>query len=191
MTTRCIMLIRHAEKPHGPDGRTHGVNAAGAPDAGSLSVKGWQRAGALIPYFTSMADYLQERRICHPRHIFAARPTGQHPSTRPTDTVSPLADRTAIPIDESWSASDAPGEFASQLRAFDVPVLVCWRHDELPALAQAILQRDAAPAQWPEDRFDMTWVIRDDGSGGSGGSGWTFVQTPQLLLAGDQARVIG
>ena len=40
-----ILLIRHAEKPDGQDG---GVNVDGACDEKSLTVRGWQRAGALI-----------------------------------------------------------------------------------------------------------------------------------------------
>lgn len=81
---------------------------------------------------------------------------------------------------------EAAGRLVSRLvgiRSEDTPVLVCWRHDYLPALAREVLQRNAPPILWPEERFDMTWVIRDDGTGG------TFVQTPQLLVSGDQARV--
>jgi broad specificity phosphatase PhoE len=46
MPTRKIMVIRHAEKAL-PGGVISGVNEAGGPDPNSLSVRGWQRAGAL------------------------------------------------------------------------------------------------------------------------------------------------
>ncbi|MBW8894484.1 MAG: hypothetical protein JF617_21180 [Burkholderiales bacterium] len=66
-----------------------------------------------------------------------------------------------------------------------MPVLVCWRHDELPGLARAILRDSGVPGTWPDDRFDLTWSIRRNDEG------WTFLQLPQLLLAGDRVEVIG
>jgi len=177
----CIMLIRHAEKPRAGQ---QGVDVAGTPDSGTLSVTGWRRAGALVPYFASLAERLHGRLLGRPRHIFAARATDRQPSTRPRDTVQPLADLLGIPVDERWSAGDPVGLIADELRAFDVPVLVCWRHDELPKLGKAILPDGTVPRAWPEDRYDVTWVFRRDGDR------WKLLQVPQLLLAGDRADVI-
>lgn len=42
-----IMLIRHAEKP-AASGVPYGVEPDGSQDAESLTVAGWQRAGALV-----------------------------------------------------------------------------------------------------------------------------------------------
>ena len=42
------------------------------------------------------------------------------------------------------------------------------------------------PAQWPDDRFDMIWVVDRDGANGP----WHFAQVPQLLLSGDVAHPI-
>ena len=44
-----IMLVRHAEKPTTPPPK--GVDENGADDKNSLIVRGWQRAGALTPFF--------------------------------------------------------------------------------------------------------------------------------------------
>lgn len=178
---RCIMLIRHAEKPS--QGRP-GVNEAGEPQEGTLSVAGWRRAGALVPYFASLADRVHVRLVCRPERILAARPTTRHPSTRPADTVRPLAALLGLAVDEAWSADDPVDQLADTLRNFDAPVLVCWRHHELPALARAILQDDGIPDRWPDDRFDLTWSIRDDGDG------WVFMQVPQLLFAQDRIDVL-
>lgn len=178
---KCIMLIRHAEKP--PQGRP-GINEAGEPQEGTLSVAGWRRAGALVPYFASLADRVHVRLVCRPEHIVAARPTPAHPSTRHADTVRPLADLLGLAVDERWSADDPVDATAEALRQFEAPVLVCWRHHGLPALARALLQDDGIPAHWPDDRFDITWSIRHDGDG------WLFIQVPQLLFAGDRVEVI-
>jgi hypothetical protein len=45
-----ICIIRHAEKQLG-DGPPHAVALDGSPDPESLTVAGWQRAGALISLF--------------------------------------------------------------------------------------------------------------------------------------------
>lgn len=179
--TKCIMLVRHAEKPGiGEDG----VDDTGLPDNGSLSVQGWRRAGAFVPYFASLAERAHERMLCRPQYILAATSTEKHPSTRPRDTVEPLADRLGIWIDERWSDADPVDKVAEHLCALDAPVLVCWRHDGLPALGKAILQRDEVPTHWPADRFDVTWSFRLDASR------WEFVQVPQLLLAGDRLEAL-
>lgn len=178
---RCIMLIRHAEKP--PEGRA-GVNEAGEPQQGALSVAGWRRAGALVPYFASLADRLHNRLVCRPEHIVAARPTPRHPSTRPADTVRPLAALLGLEVDERWSAEDPVDGIGAALRALEVPVLVCWRHAGLPALARAVLNDDRIPRHWAENRFDITWSIRRDGED------WMFMQVPQLLFAQDRVDVL-
>lgn len=179
--SKCIMLIRHAEKPTPGDAA---VDVRGQADERALSVTGWQRAGALAPYFASLTDRLHARHLCRPEHIFAARATAMHPSTRPRDTVKTLAAVLGIGVDERWSDEDPLEHVAEVLRNFEVPVLVCWRHDYLPAMARAILRDHPVPEVWPADRFDLTWSIRRDGGG------WELLQVPQLLLPGDQADVI-
>ena len=177
--SKCIMLIRHAEKPG--QGRS-GVDDDGHLDERSLSVAGWRRAGALVPYFALLADRMHARLVCRPEHIFAARATPLHPSTRPRDTITPLADALGIAVDERWSDEDPLEQFAQTLRNLDVPVLVCWRHDYLPALARAVLGAGDVPRVWPGERFDLTWSIRPDGDR------WMFLQVPQLLLHGDRVE---
>lgn len=179
--SKCIMLIRHAEKP--PQGQA-GVNEAGEPQDGTLSVAGWRRAGALVPYFASLADRVHTRLLCRPQHIHAARPTDLHLSTRPADTVQPLAALLGLSVDERWSAEDPVDHLADALRVLEDPVLVCWRHHGLPALARAILKGDGIPEHWPDDRFDLTWSIRQENDG------WVFIQVPQLLFATDSVDVL-
>ena len=46
MAAEKIMIIRHAERPP-DDGSIDGVNMSGTKDPKELTVRGWQRAGAL------------------------------------------------------------------------------------------------------------------------------------------------
>src|SRR5450631_1094991 len=80
--TKRIMFIRHAEKPGGDD---RGVEIDGTKDDGSLTVRGWQRAGALVPFFLTRPEL-------KPRVIFACAIRHGEKSKRPMQTVTPLAD---------------------------------------------------------------------------------------------------
>jgi len=105
-------------------------------------------------------------------------------------TLQPLADELDLPIDQSCRADDEPAAVAQALLATAGVVLVSWRHDELPSLARALAVAAAPelvaciPSNWPDDRFDLLWLLdRHSGT-------WRFLQQPQLLLAGDVADTI-
>ena len=176
-----IMLIRHAEKPQ--DGE-QAVNSVGQPDERSLSVTGWMRAGALVRYFAMPEPRNGHSRIVRPVHLLAARATDTRPSTRPSDTLQPLAQALGLKVDESWSSEDPLPELAAQLRQLQGPVLVCWRHDTLPALANELLQRAEGPERWPQHCFDMVWVIEQELLSR------TLAQVPQRLLPGDSTHAL-
>jgi hypothetical protein len=182
-----IMLIRHAEKPLQDEAA---VSSSGHADPLSLSVRGWQRAGALVPLFAGSPP-LQAvgpgghrasaaiEKLARPQHLLAARATADRPSTRPRDTLRPVAQFLGLTIDENFSADSSLATLATHIRGLKGPVLVCWRHDALPALANELLQRMAAPVRWPESSFDMVWVIERTRLS------WELVQVPQRLLHGD------
>ena len=68
-----IMIIRHAEKPP----PTFGVNADGVQDKESLTVRGWQRAGALAPFFAPPPGApLPNPALATPRYVYAAKIEG-------------------------------------------------------------------------------------------------------------------
>ena len=81
-----IMLIRHGEKPpHAPP--PHGVSAHGERDTESITVRGWQRAGALAASGEEeeLARHAQQRTgavlICwrhHSLHVLAQHVLGDH-----------------------------------------------------------------------------------------------------------------
>ena len=64
-----VMLIRHAEKPDGT-GNVMGVSELGLPHPRQLSVRGWQRAGALVRFFAPAGGNFADG-IATPSAIFA------------------------------------------------------------------------------------------------------------------------
>ncbi len=184
------MLIRHAEKALQDEAA---VNLRGHPDPRSLSVRGWMRAGALVSLFgpaqrppgvaAGRTDRPASEHLQRPMHLLAARAATEDVSTRPRDTLQPLAQSLGLPIDERFGADDTPADIAAHLRRLEGPVLVSWRRSTLPALANELLQRVAAPTRWPEPSFDMVWVIEQSRLS------WELVQVPQRLLDGDATHV--
>lgn len=83
MPPKRIMFIRHAEKP-GVGNNDRGVAADGEPSDESLTVRGWQRAGALIALFCARPEM-------RPNTIFASGVGHESKSRRPIETVTPLA----------------------------------------------------------------------------------------------------
>jgi hypothetical protein len=65
-------------------------------------------------------------------------------------------------------------------------VLIAWQHEDIPAIANAILGKaGVVPPKWPGDRFDVVWVFDLQPVGG-----YSFSQVPQMLLADDLPSVI-
>jgi broad specificity phosphatase PhoE len=95
-----IMFIRHAETPHGPPCQNDdGVKKSGETDKESLTVRGWQRAGALAHFFSSQLHM-------QPNVIFASGIGDDSKSHRPKQTVTPLADLLKMGINEKHLKND-------------------------------------------------------------------------------------
>lgn len=179
-----ILFIRHAEKP--VDGGASGVTSGGTPDPESLIPRGWQRAGALARYFCPVAPTAAQAALV-PTIVFASGIGPKSRSQRPIETVSPLVDLLnqirETPFVTSHLKDDHKGLVADILSRSGV-VLVAWEHSAIPALISLIPQAPAVPQTWPDDRFDVVWVL------GKTQTGWSFSQKPQLLLSGDSSTVI-
>jgi hypothetical protein len=177
-----VMIIRHAEKPadHHNSAPPFGVDPEGRPDPHSLSPLGWQRAGALTPWFATP----WAAGIARPAALFAPHRRGT--SDRGRQTILPLAERLGLEI----RADHAVGEedrLARAVLAAHRPVLIAWEHKMLPHLPRLLAGAGLrTPEQWPAERFDIAWVLDRDPAGG-----WRFTQVPQLLLAGDRPEAIG
>lgn len=172
-----IMLIRHAEKPLRNGGG--GVNERGEADKASLSVRGWQRAGALVRLFDPIGGIWTDARVARPTHIYATRidEDSKEVTRRPLQTVEPLALSLGLTIDDRFAEGSEQDLVADGLSRSGV-VLISWTHDRVAALVDAIGAN--APKRWPDDRFDAIWLFEPDGAK------WTFSQAPQMLLAGDR-----
>jgi hypothetical protein len=175
-----IMLIRHAEKPTAPP--PHGVDENGADDKNSLIVRGWQRAGALVPFFRT--PWVQGIRI--PTVIYAAGTSDQPlmidgedeaKSLRAVQTVTPLAQALALNVQKQYLV----GQEDLLVQAIEKEtgvVLVAWEHKHIPLIAQKLSA--AAPDAWPgKDVFALVWVFN------ASNGGYSFMSIAQDLLAGD------
>lgn len=175
-----IMIIRHAEKP--ADNGPTGVDASGAKDKRSLTPQGWERAKALVDLFDPAPPNPVRAGLARPTAVFAARPDGND-SQRPSQTAQPLADHLRLPLNTEYSNGDE-GQLASAIAATRGAVLVCWQHGEIPTIVkklgkQGITAVPPPPGAWPDDRFDLIWVLTRDGDH------WRFSQLAQHLLPGD------
>jgi hypothetical protein len=179
VATAHVMLIRHAEKPD-EDAGILGVDEQGRPDADALSVRGWQRAGALAQLFRGghgprggpgPAGGL----LAPPAAIFAA--TDPNKSRRPLCTVQPLARLLDVPVDTRFGSEGDPAALLQAVQAARGPVLLCWRHQAMAGVARALC--GGQPPAWDEARYDLVWVFERQGER------WRRTEMPQRLLAGD------
>ncbi len=169
-----IVVIRHGEKPPKEGGQPYGVDENGARNAGSLTPRGWQRAGALVPFLISGSS-----GVAPPSVIYAAAPKGGGGSSRPYETVIPAAARfTRKRINTSFRRPDTDEMVADLLTQSGV-ALVCWDHEHIPDIARAILQQKKVP-RWPGTRFDLVWLFSYTGGG------YRLNVIAQNLLSGDK-----
>jgi hypothetical protein len=174
-----IMIIRHAEKPT-EDGAIRGVAEHGLHDRHALSVRGWQRAGALVRFFAPRERADTAEHIVTPRAIFASAQTLENPSARSRQTVAALADELGVTITSEHTKGDEAALAAAVLEQ-PGPVLVVWHHKQIPRLARAITGEEIdCPPHWPAERFDLVWVLEQGADGR-----WALHQIPQRLLPND------
>jgi hypothetical protein len=182
-----IMVIRHAEKP---SGMITGVKASGESSARDLTVRGWQRAGALACLFAPARGPLQNDLLVKPAFIFASAAVdapegGNSRSRRSYETVMPLAELLGLEINLSFSKGEERA-LARAAQACDGPVLIAWQHENIAVIVNSILGIQAAPSFWPPERFDVIYVL----SLNPAEDKYSLAQVPQCLLAGDSANLV-
>ena len=180
--------MRHAEK-HAGTGE-HGVSIAGVPAHHELTVRGWQRSGALVPYFAPAGGHPPGAPIATPRSIMASAATRQSPSLRAQHTVQPLADLLGVTVDKRFADGDEVSAAAAALAAAS-PVLIVWHHSHIPILAKLIASAELpCPALWPDDCFDVVWVLDRPDQPDGADSHWRFSQVVQRLFVTDRTDPI-
>lgn len=169
-----IMFIRHAEKP---DKGHKGVTPDGEHDEHSLSVRGWTRAGALAALFAQPA---RTSPLTTPTRVIATAPSGSYKSKREHDTALPTAQRLGLSI-EAVPLPDTYSALVSTIESSEGASLVVWHHGHLPEFVStfAIKNADEVPSIWPEERFDLVWVLHPEGDQ------YVWSDIPQDLLEGD------
>jgi hypothetical protein len=182
-----IMLIRHAEKP---TTTKSGVKESGEANARDLSVRGWQRAGALTCLFAPARGAWQHELLTRPQFLFASAAIndpegGTSRSRRSQETVMPLAELLNVHINLNFSKGDERG-LALAAQACEGPVLIAWQHENISTIVNFLSGSESAPATWPPERFDMIYVMTLNPADGK----YSLAQVPQLLLAGDSATPI-
>ncbi len=177
-----IMFIRHGEKPS-ETGAPFGVDQHGKEDSHALSVRGWQRAGALTGLF-KLARGEEYPALTTPAAIYATAPSSDSHSTREYNTAQPLAESINVEINTEF-AHGHEHKLALHIAAQDQDVLVVWHHGEIPQAigAFAIENETELPSEWPHERFDLIWVLTKI----SGAQTYHFSSLNQQLLAGDLA----
>src|SRR5262245_33136926 len=96
-----IMLIRHAEKPSNFSPHS-GVTLEGKREKECLTIRGWQRAGALATLLAPPNNAFHDPALARPHHLFASKPTKRNGSRRPIDTITPLAEKLEVRINAKF-----------------------------------------------------------------------------------------
>jgi hypothetical protein len=135
-----VMIIRHAEKPLVSDGlgqiMPFGLLENGRHCKYGLTVRGWQRAGALATLFAPKGAQLRSAQLSTPNVIFASA-IGQHSwSRRMQLTIAPLQQKLEpdITVNTTFPKGDEERMVEAALRCSG-NVLICWAHESLPLIA--------------------------------------------------------
>ncbi len=179
-----IMFVRHGEKPADNDS-IRGVTDAGAHDPNELSVRGWQRAGALVRFFAPPNGHFSHPALAAPDALFACAPMDHCKSLRSQHTISVLAEYLKKPLNSKFVKGQEQAAAQAAVAA-DGVVLIAWEHDKIPDIANHIVNNQTtSPQKWHDSRFDLVWVLDRDPH-----SGWKFTQVAQMLLPGDLAETV-
>jgi hypothetical protein len=178
MAAAKIMIVRHAEKP---DGSNAGVDPNGTQNDEDLIVRGWQRSGGLVRLLAPRNGNFVDPNLATPTTIFASKVAKHSESWRPQHTVLELADVLGLQLSADRLKDDLQGLAQDAVKAAG-PVLIAWEHQNIPSIVNLITgNTTTCPQKWPDDRFDLVWVLDQVDPSGS----WSFAQVPQLLLSGD------
>ena len=102
-------------------------------------------------------------------------------------TANPTADRLKVKIEDSHTHGDEE-DMVAEVLGRPESTLIVWHHGTLAKLVRhfPVVNSDDIPKKWPDDRFDLIWVlVRQPGAEPQ----YRFVAVPQMLLADDEEAV--
>jgi hypothetical protein len=149
LSNAVIFIIRHAEKTE---------------TGMELTPAGVERANAYTNYFRSFAlDSKPLRLDC----LIATADSKN--SQRCRLTLEPLSKSLGLPLDTRYKNKESTNLVAElQSRPHGSQILICWHHEQIPVLIQAL---GADPAtllpdgKWPDDVFSWVIQLRYDSQG--------------------------
>ena len=112
-------------------------------------------------------------------HVFACYRKGS--SERAEDTILPFAQYRCLPVNTDYDP-DQVGQVARAIKGCQGNTLTAWEHNRIREILAHFLTDEEmlrVPDVWPDDRFDMNYCLRWDGSE------YRFSQEPQMVMAGD------
>lgn len=161
-----IILIHHAENT------TQGHQ---------LSLKGRERAAALVPYLTLPEGAIKDAT---PAAIYATAAAKGESSSLCVDTVKPIAQELQLPINDTFTKDEfkkMAEEIKSNPAYLGKTILICWNHSTIPELTR-LLGALQSPNRWLQETYDRIWVVTISPSGRA-----SLQNLPQKLMFGDSA----
>ena len=182
---KTVLIIRHAEKTAKKE-PVH-FEKWNFKSSKPLSVRGWQRAYALAPYFSMQSEIINAYGSIDA--LFAPMPDAVYESVRPIQTITPLSQKLSMKINCKYGLDQMSEmvDFIMHKKKFNKKVvLIAYEHHHIPALLKAFKVNDGLSA-WPNDVFD--WVVALDFDIKSGECLKCSI-VPQQLLYEDSAKVV-
>jgi hypothetical protein len=140
------------------------VTHEGVQSKEELTVRSWQRAGALARFLAPHDNHFVHPELERPTILFACKPGPAAPSLRLAELIQTEFNCACFEGEEEVLVQKA-------LLAKGT-VLIAWKHRNMRVIANA------------QPRPNLLWVF------GRRGGSWTFTQVPRLLLADDRPDVI-
>ncbi len=162
-----IIILRHSEKLAGEDE--------------GLSLKGEERAAALVPYLTKTPGLVESKESTV---VFATRIGEEKTDNHTHETMEPLAAALGLKIKAPFANSQfqALAKFiTTDPSCKGKTVVVCWTHAYIPKLV-AGLGIQSKLEDWDKLVFDRLLVIT-----GEPGN-FKMVNSPQRLMFGDSPK---
>ena len=161
-----VLIIRHGEKIN--DINPH------------LSARGKERAKKLVDLFLKNPKF---NRFGPPVAIYAAAPKTDDSSTRPQDTVLPLAKALKLNVNLEYNKKqydDLSDAIYNNPKYNNKTVVICWVRQTIPDLASAFYATEV-PTEWSGDSFDRVWKIQFKDGENAG----RVIDLPQGLFPSD------